>query len=138
MRERLRYRRHSVILLTLFPSEVRSAEIRDSSGVLVVPERLFEHRFGSGTGFRERRFFVISEAMWRLHLSGPGAMDLVRQRWPDLEAATVRSYVQGSQTPWFAPGREVKYVTLKSAADPAVMVMLNPQSSDLIIAYDPA
>jgi len=112
------------------------------------PARIFESAFGqappSGVealhGYRleRRRFFVISEAMWRLHLSGPGAMDLVRQRWPDLEAATVRSYVQGSQTPWFAPGREVKYVTLKSAADPAVMVMLNPQSSDLFIAYDPA
>lgn len=89
-------------------------------------------------GYRveRRRFFVIKEEMWRLHLGGERAIDLVRARWPDLEAATMRSYVQGSQTPWFAPGRDVKYVTLTSKAEPAVMVMLNPQSEEVFIAYD--
>ncbi len=84
-----------------------------------------------------RRFFVISESTWRLHLRGPGARQLVFDRWPDLEAATVRSFVQGAQTPWFAPGRDIQYVTLRSPTDPAVMVMLNPHASDVFIAYDP-
>jgi hypothetical protein len=111
------------------------------------PLRVFESAFGQtppadvealhGYRLERRRFFVITEAMWRLHLSGPGAVDFVRARWPDLEAATVRSYVQGSQTPWFAPGREVKYVTWKSPSDPAVMVMLHPQSKEVYVAYDP-
>lgn len=112
------------------------------------PARVFESAFEMAPpngvavlhGYRleRRRFFVVREAMWRLHLGGPNAVAFTRQRWPDLEAATVRSFVQGSQTPWFAPGREVKYVTLKSSADPAVMVMLNPQSDDVFIAYDPS
>ena len=89
-------------------------------------------------GYRveRRRFFVVKESMWRLHLGGPRAIEFVRSQWPDLEAATMRSYVQGSQTPWFAPGRDVKYVTLTSKTQPAVMVMLNPQSQEVFVAYD--
>ena len=89
-----------------------------------------------GYRLERRRFFVVSEQMYRLHLAGPNAIEFVREQWPDLEAATMRSFVQGSQTPWFAPGRDVKYVTLTSKSDPAVMVMLNPQSKDVFVAYD--
>lgn len=91
----------------------------------------------NGYRLERRRFFVISDTMWRLHLSGPGARDFVRERWPDLRATTVRSFVQGSQTPWFAPGRHIKYVILVSEQDPSVMVMQSVDSDDVYIAYDP-
>lgn len=112
------------------------------------PARVFESAFGmesppSGVvpvnayRLERRRFFVVSNAMWRLHLSGPGADEFVRQRWPDLRADIRRSFVQGSQTPWFAPGRHIQYIILTSPSDPAVMVMLTPNASDVFIAYDP-
>ena len=110
------------------------------------PAQVFQSAFASpppegvevlhGYRVEKRRFVVIKEEMWRLHLGGPEAIEFVRARWPDLEAATMRSFVQGSQTPWFAPGRDVKYVTMTSKANPAVMVMLNPQSEEVFIAYD--
>lgn len=92
----------------------------------------------NGYRLERRRFFVVSNAMWRLHLSGPGAKQFVYDRWPDLAAATRRAFVQGSQTPWFAPGREVQYVILMSARDPAVTVMMRPSVDDVFIAYDPS
>lgn len=110
--------------------------------------RVFERAFGmqappegvvalNGYRLERRRFFVISDAMWRLQLSGPKAREFVFERWPDLRATTVRSFVQGSQTPWFAPGRHVKYIILVSEQDPAVMVMQAVDSQDVFIAYDP-
>lgn len=109
--------------------------------------RVFESAFGmsappSGVvalhGYRleRRRYFVLSDEMWRLHLGGPGAKQFVRQRWSDLRPAVRRAYVQGSQTPWFAPGRHVKYITLVSNSDPAVMVMQTDESDEVFIAYD--
>lgn len=89
-------------------------------------------------GYRLERGRFPGDAMWRLQLSGPQAHEFVHQRWPDLSAATRRSFVPGSQTPWFAPGsRDVQYVILESARDPAVMVMMRPSSEDVFIAYDP-
>jgi hypothetical protein len=91
----------------------------------------------NGYRLERRRFFVVSDAMWRLHLGGPGAKDFVQQRWPDLRAGTRRAFVQGSQTPWFAPGRHVRYIILVSAQDPAVTVMQTVDSDEVFIAYDP-
>jgi hypothetical protein len=88
-------------------------------------------------GYRlERKSIMANKQMWRLHLSGPGAKSFVHERWPDLESTMVRNFVQGSQTPWFAPGREVKYVNLVSKSDPAVMVMMSPRADEVFIAYD--
>jgi hypothetical protein len=112
------------------------------------PMRVFQQAFGMqeapdgvvplhGYQFVRTRFFVKRVEMWRLHLAGPRAREFVRERWPDLEATTVRAFVQGSQTPWFAPGREIKYVNLVSKSDPAVLIMMQPQSQDVFIAYDP-
>lgn len=108
--------------------------------------RVFERAFATDAppsnvvplnGYRlERGGIVGNKEMWRLHLGGPGARSFVQERWPDLEAATVRNFVQGSQTPWFAPTREVKYITLISKTDPAVMVMMSPGSDEVFIAYD--
>jgi hypothetical protein len=104
--------------------------------------RVFEYAFSMQSppngvvvlnGYRLHRG---TTSIWRLHLSGPGAKQFVAQRWPDLEAAIRRSFVQGSQTPWFAPGRDVQYVTLVSRSDPGVMVMQTVRSDDVFIAYD--
>lgn len=111
------------------------------------PARVFEAAFQmeappSGVtavnGYRLERGRFADDATWRLQLSGPHAREFVYQRWPDLSAATRRSFVPGSQTPWFAPGsRDVQYVILESERDPAVMVMTRPSSEDVFIAYDP-
>jgi hypothetical protein len=106
------------------------------------PAHVFQYAFSmqeppSGVvalhGYRLKRG---TTSIWRLHLGGPGAKQFVAERWPDLEAAVRRSFVQGSQTPWFAPGREVPYVTLVSPSDPGVMVMQTVSSDDVFIAYD--
>jgi hypothetical protein len=106
------------------------------------PTRVFAYAFSmqsppSGVvarnGYRLKRG---TTSIWRLQLSGPAAKQFVAQRWPDLTAAIRRSFVQGSQTPWFAPGRDVKYVTLVSPSDPGVMVMMTVDSDDVFIAYD--
>jgi hypothetical protein len=89
-----------------------------------------------GYRLERRRYFVQKDAMWRLHLGGPAAKEFVQQRWPDLHAGIRRAFVQGSQTPWFAPGRHVQYVTLVSNSDPAVTVMMTVSSDDVFIAYD--
>jgi hypothetical protein len=109
--------------------------------------RIFENAFAmqappSGVvslhGYRmeRRRFFVVSEEMWRLHLAGPDAKKFVRQRWPDLRMGNPRVFLQGSQTPWFAPGRHVKYSTYISATNPAVTVMETDDSDEVFVAYD--
>lgn len=86
---------------------------------------------------RERRkFFVTREQMWRLHLGGPGAKKFVRQRWSDLQLGSPRVFLQGSQTPWFAPGRNVQYATFTSAAEPAITVMESDASDEVFVAYD--
>ena len=89
----------------------------------------------NGYLLERRRYFVVSEQMWRLHLGGPGAKDLVHKRWADLRSDLPKSFVQGSQTPWFAPGRDVKYTVLVSPSEP-VMVMYTPGSDEVFIAYD--
>ncbi|HEY8537337.1 MAG TPA: hypothetical protein VIL28_00640 [Steroidobacteraceae bacterium] len=112
------------------------------------PVRVFQEAFGMqeppegvvplhGYQLERQRFFSKRLEMWRLHLGGPRAQEFVRERWPDLEATTVRAFVQGTQTPWFAPGREIKYVNLVSKSDPAVLIMLQPQAQEVFIAYDP-
>lgn len=90
-------------------------------------------------GYRveRRRFFVVTDVMWRLHLGGPNAESFVRQRWPDLRPGRLRAFVQGSQTPWFAPERDIKYVTFLSDSDPSVLVMQRQGSEEIFIAYDP-
>ena len=89
----------------------------------------------NGYLFERRRYFVLSDQMWRLHLGGPGAKEFVKQRWPDLRADMPRSFVQGSQTPWFAPGRDVKYTVLVSPTEP-ITVMYTNESDEVFIAYD--
>lgn len=131
----------AIILVSLAMLSACSSASTDPAQIF---EAAFEQAPPAGVevlhGYRleRRRFFVISDSMWRLHLKGQGARPFVYERWPDLEAVTVRSFAQGMQTPWFAPGRDVQYVTLKSPTDAGVMVMLNPQSSDVYIAYDPS
>ena len=110
--------------------------------------RVFESAFGMATppagveavnGYRLERGRFAGDVLWRLQITGPGAWDFVHERWPDLAAATRRSFVPGSQTPWFAPNSQnVQYVILESARDPAVMVMIRPSSQDVFIAYDPS
>jgi len=88
-------------------------------------------------GYRlERRKWFESAHMWRLHLGGPGAKRFVDERWPDLQPGIRRVFVQGSQTPWFAPGKELKYLTYNSVSDPAVTVMQPEGAEELFIAYD--
>lgn len=110
-------------------------------------QRVFEGAFGAAEppanvvsvhGYRleRRRYFVQTDEMWRLHLSGSGAKDFVKQRWPDLGVATSRVFFQGTQTPWFAPGRDVKYLTFKSPSNPNVTVMLTHEAEDVYVAYD--
>ncbi len=90
-------------------------------------------------GYRFERGRFPGDAMWRLQLSGPRAREFVYERWPDLAAATRRSFVPGTQTPWFAPhSRDLQYVILESARDPAVLVMARPATEDVFIAYDPS
>jgi hypothetical protein len=87
-------------------------------------------------GFRlKSREWGESKHMWRLHLKGPGTKRLIEQRWPDLQPGIRRVFVQGSQTPWFAPGRELKYITFTSAAEP-VTVMQAERTDEYFIAYD--
>lgn len=88
-------------------------------------------------GFRlETREWGESKHMWRLHVQGPGAKHLIEQRWPDLHPGIRRVFIQGSQTPWFAPGKELKYITWSSDADPAVTVMQPERTDEYFIAYD--
>ena len=89
-----------------------------------------------GYGLERRKFFITRKRMWRLHLGGPGAKKFVRQRWPDLQLGSPRVFLQGSQTPWFAPGRNVQYSTFISAADPAITVMESDDSDEVFVAYD--
>jgi hypothetical protein len=89
-----------------------------------------------GYRWERRKFFITREQMWRLHLGGPGAKKFVRQRWSDLRLGSPRVFLQGSQTPWFAPGRNVPYSTYISAADPAITVMESDDSDDVFVAYD--
>jgi len=89
-----------------------------------------------GYRMERRKFFTTSEHMWRLHIKGPGAKDLVRKRWPDLIYGIRRVFFQGTQTPWFAPGRTLKYQTLISKSDPSVTVMQSDDSDEVFIAYD--
>lgn len=127
----------SLLLLSACGGETSSDPVRifqDAFGLQEVPEGVVPLH---GYQLARQRFFAKRVEMWRLHLVGPRAQAFVRERWPDLEATTVRSFVQGTQTPWFAPGREIKYVNLVSKSDPAVYVMLHPQSQEVFIAYDP-
>jgi hypothetical protein len=89
-----------------------------------------------GYRLERRRYFVLSDEMWRLHLGGPGAKRLVHQHWPDLRLGNPRVFLQGSQTPWFAPGRHVKYSTFISPSQPAVTVMETDDSDEVYVAYD--
>ena len=89
-----------------------------------------------GYRMERRKFFTTSEHMWRLHIKGPGAKELVHKRWPDLVYGIRRVFFQGTQTPWFAPGRTLKYQTLVSKSDPSVTIMLSTDSDDVFIAYD--
>jgi hypothetical protein len=89
-----------------------------------------------GYRLERRKWFVISNQMWRLHLAGPDAKKFVRQKWPDLRMGNPRVFLQGSQTPWFAPGRHVRYLTYISPSDPAVTVMQIDESDEVFIAYD--
>jgi hypothetical protein len=90
----------------------------------------------NGYRLERRKFFKVSGEMWRLHLAGPGARQFVRERWRDLRLGNPRVFLQGTQTPWFAPGREVKYFTYISPSDPAVTVMERDGSEEVFIAYD--
>jgi hypothetical protein len=88
-------------------------------------------------GYRlERRKWFETKEMWRLHLAGPGAKRFAEKRWPDLQPGVRRVFVQGSQTPWFAPGKELKYITYRSPTDPAVTLMQPEGSQEVFIAYD--
>jgi hypothetical protein len=89
-------------------------------------------------GYRvERRRFFATEEMWRLHLAGPGADKLVRQQWPDLRLGMPRVFLQGIQTPWFAPGKDLKqYRTYMSQSNPAVTVMESETTDEVFVAYD--
>ena len=109
--------------------------------------RVFEIAFGTPTppsdviplhGYRmeRKKFFVTSEHTWRLHLKGPGAKQLIHKRWPDLVFDLRRVFFQGTQTPWFAPSRTLKYSTLVSPSDPAVTIMQSDDSDEVFIAYD--
>jgi hypothetical protein len=90
----------------------------------------------NGYRMERRRFFVMSSEMWRLHLAGPGAKTFVRQQWPDLRIGNPQVFLQGTQTPWFAPGRHIKYFTYFSPSNPAVTVMEIDESDEVFIAYD--
>jgi hypothetical protein len=108
--------------------------------------RVFENAFSTQPptgvavlhGYRvERRRFFATEEMWRLHLAGPGADKFVRQRWPDLRLGMPRVFLQGIQTPWFAPGKDLKqYKTYMSQSNPAVTVMASETTDEVFIAYD--
>jgi hypothetical protein len=89
-----------------------------------------------GYRLERRRYFVLRDEMWRLHLGGPGAKRLVHQQWPDLQLGNSRVFLQGSQTPWFAPGRHVKYLTFISPSQPALTVMETDASDEVYIAFD--
>jgi hypothetical protein len=89
-----------------------------------------------GYRLERRKGFGSSELLWRLHLTGPGAKQLVRRQWPDLRLGNPRVFLQGSQTPWFAPGRHLKYSTFISSANPAITVMEIDASEEVFIAYD--
>jgi hypothetical protein len=84
----------------------------------------------------ERRKGFTSEQLWRLHLQGPGAKQLVRRQWPDLRLGNPRVFLQGSQTPWFAPGRHLKYSTFISSTHPGITVMEIDESDEVFIAYN--
>lgn len=133
--------RVAILLVTLFLlggcTQTESNASRVFEGAFAMPAPPNDVIALNGYRLERRRFFVVGNAMWRLHLSGPGAKRFVHERWPDLSAATRRAFVQGSQTPWFAPGRDVQYVILESAQDPAVTVMMRPSVDDVFIAYDP-
>jgi hypothetical protein len=90
----------------------------------------------NGYRLERRRWFVMSEEMWRLHLAGPDAKQFVRQQWPDLRLGNPQVFLQGSQTPWFAPGRHVKYSTFISRSRPEITVMQTEESDEVFIAYD--
>jgi hypothetical protein len=109
--------------------------------------RVFENAFAmqappSGVaalhGYRleRRRWFVIRNEMWRLHLAGPDAKKFVRERWPDLRLGNPQVFLQGAQTPWFAPGRHIKYSTFISRTHPAITVMQTDESDEVFVAYD--
>jgi hypothetical protein len=88
-------------------------------------------------GYRlERSKWGETKQMYRLHLTGLEAMRFTQQRWPDLAPGIRRVFIQGSQTPWFAPGKELKYITYRSPSDPAVTVMNPEGSTEVFIAYD--
>lgn len=88
-------------------------------------------------GYRlERSKWGKEKHMWRLHLTGLEAKKFAQQRWPDLTPGIRRVFVQGTQTPWFAPGKELKYITYRSPKDPAVTVMNPEGSTEVFIAYD--
>jgi hypothetical protein len=89
-----------------------------------------------GYRWERRKFFITREQMWRLHLGGPGAKKFVRQRWSDLQLGSPRVFLQGSQTPWFAPRKDVQYSTFTSASDPAITVMETDDSDEVFMAYD--
>ena len=89
-----------------------------------------------GYRMERRRWFVMSAEMWRLHLAGSGAKAFARERWPDLRLGNRQVFFQGTQTPWFAPGRHIKYFTYFSPSNPAVTVMETDTSEEVFIAYD--
>ena len=110
-------------------------------------QRVFQAAFGMeappanvaplhGYRMERRRWFVVSGAMWRLHLAGPEAKTFARQQWPDLRLGNRQVFFQGTQTPWFAPGRHIKYFTYFSPSNPAVTVMETDTSEEVFIAYD--
>jgi hypothetical protein len=110
------------------------------------PARVFEQAFSGkppgdvvplhGYRLERRKGFFASEQLWRLHLTGPGAKQLVRKQWPDLRLGNPKVFLQGSQTPWFAPGRHLKYSTFFSSTNPAITVMEIDDSEEVFIAYD--
>jgi hypothetical protein len=89
-----------------------------------------------GYRMERKKFFVTTEQMWRLHLAGPSARRFVRQQWPDLRLGVPRVFFQGTQTPWFAPRKDVQYFTYVSVKNPGVTVMETDASDEVFIAYD--
>jgi hypothetical protein len=88
-------------------------------------------------GYRlERSKWGETKQMYRLHLVGLDAKKFAQQRWPDLTPGIRRVFHQGTQTPWFAPGKELKYITYRSPSDPAVTVMNPEGTTEVFIAYD--
>ena len=134
-------RRLALLLFIVLLSACSGTEIESD------PASVFAVAFGAeapprdviplhGYRIERRKFFTTSEHMWRLHIKGPGAKQFVRKRWPDLVYDVRRVFFQGTQTPWFAPSRELKYSTLVSKSDPSVTVMESDDSDEVFIAYD--